>query len=172
MNRILDRPVLTISVHYQQEEEQIWGLWIPDPCIILYCLGVSFLSGVKFIQYLLRQNVNEFTYPIIEPSINLLLHFYYKGNSKMPWAPLHKIAKPILSCQLDSKLFSCLCVFERLSLLKVSIIRWLFYYVFMKVIGSGQFQADGGTRVSNVKCSIANLLWIKVRAASTLLRGE
>lgn len=75
----------------------------------------------------------------------------------MPWASLHKIAKPILSCQQNSKPFSCLCEFEELALLKVSMIRWPFHYVFMKVIGSGQFQADGGTRVSNVKCSIANL---------------
>lgn len=75
----------------------------------------------------------------------------------MPWASLHKIAKPILSCQQNSKLLSCVCVFEELALLEVSIIRWLFYYVFMKVIGSGQFPRDGGIKVSNGKCSIANL---------------
>lgn len=105
VNRRLGRAVQTLSVHYQQEEKQILGLWIQDPCIILYCPGVSFLSDVKFNQCLLRQNVSEFTYPIIEPSINLLLHFYYIGNSKMPWASLHKIAKPILSCQYNSKPF-------------------------------------------------------------------
>lgn len=157
MNRILGSPVQTLSVHYQQEKEQILGLWIQ----ILYCLGVSFLRGGKFNQYLLRQNVNEVTCPIIEPSINLLLHFYCTGNSKMPWASLHKIAKPILSCQQNSKLFLCVCVWG--TLLEVSIIRWLFCDVFMKVIGSGQFQADGGMRVSNVKCSIANLFWTEVR---------
>lgn len=63
----------------------------------------------------------------------------------MPWASLHKIAKTILSYQENNKLFSCLCVFEGLALLQVSAKRWLLYYVFMKIIDSGQFQADGGT---------------------------
>lgn len=75
----------------------------------------------------------------------------------MPWASSHKIAKPILSCQQNSRLFSSVCVCLRNSLCSVSIIRWLFCYVFMKVIGSEQFQRDGGIRVSNGKCSIANL---------------
>lgn len=57
---------------------------------------LSFLSDWKLNQCLLRQNVNEFTYPIIGPSINSVLLFYYIDNSKMLWAILHKIAMPIL----------------------------------------------------------------------------
>lgn len=64
----------------------------------------------------------------------------------MPWASLYKIAKTILSYQQNNKLFSCLCVcVEGLTLLQLSVKRWLLYYVFMNVADSGQFQADGAT---------------------------
>lgn len=57
---------------------------------------LSFLSDWKLNQCLLRQNINEFIYPIIGPSVNSVLPFYYIDNSKMPSATLHKIAMPIL----------------------------------------------------------------------------
>lgn len=62
----------------------------------------------------------------------------------MPLASLCKIVKTILSYQQNNSLFLSVFV-EGLVFLQVSIQSWLFCYVFMKVIDSGQFQADGGT---------------------------